>query len=162
MMIEQRTKDERFRVVLGLSAADMTYEEMARYIGVGSRQHVQQLVVNAVSKLPQLAARLGVTGRRQPGRRPIEKHETEVQCKGAASKPGSPYASVRARHIATARQLLDQHGGHYPSATDMLRLGHGALYQFMRKYPSDFERLIHERQTVIRKIHRKHRRRRRF
>ena len=69
-MIGRRTKPERLRVVIGLSAAGMTYEEMTRYIGVNSRQRVQQLVVNAVAKLPQLAHSLGVTGRRHPGRLP--------------------------------------------------------------------------------------------
>lgn len=161
-MIGRRTKQERFRVVLGLSAAGMTYEEMARYIGVGSRQRVQQLVVNAVAKLPQLAERLGVTGRRHPGRRPKEDHEAEVQSEGATKKPGAPHASVRARHVATARELLNQHGGRYPGATEMMRMGHGALYQFMRKYPHNFERLIRERREGSAQVHRKRRRRRRY
>ena len=161
-MIEWKTRDERFRMVLGLSAADMTYEEMARYIGVGSRQRVQQLVVSAVAKLPRLAERLGVSGRRHPGRRRKEDHEAEMQRVGNSRKPGSPHASVRARHVATARKLLNQHGGSYPGAAEMLRLGHGALYQFMRKYPHDFERLIRERPVSSARLHRKRRRRRRY
>jgi len=161
-MIGRRTKQERFRAVLGLSAAGMTYEEMARYIGVGSRQHVQQLVVRAVAKLPQLAERLGVTGRRHPGRRPKDDHEADAQREGATRKPGAPHASVRARHVATARKLLNQHGGRYPGATEMMRLGHGALYQFMRKYPNVFERLICERRAGLGQVRRKRRRRRRY
>ncbi len=144
-MNKHQNRLERFSGVLGLSAAGMTYQQIGSFIGVSSRQRVQQLVVDAVDMLPDLAEHLGVSGRRQPGRRPIDKHEAKVQCKGAASKPSSPHASVRTRHIATAKQLLDQHNGQYPSSTDMLRMGHGALYQFMRKYPSDFEQLIHER-----------------
>ena len=67
MMIGRRTKPERLRVVIGLSAAGMTYDEMARYSGVGSRQRVQQLVVSAVAKLPQLAEGRVVAGARPPG-----------------------------------------------------------------------------------------------
>ena len=162
MMIARRTKPERLRVVIGLSAAGMTYDEMARYIGVGSRQRVQQLVVSAVAKLPQLAERLGVTGKRHPGRHPKEDAESEVRREVDVGEPGTPRASVRARHVAMARKLLNQHGGSYPGATEMLRLGHGALYQIMCKYPHDFERLIRERPVSSARLHRKRRRRRRY
>ncbi len=161
-MNRHKEKLDRLRGVLGLSAAGMTYQQIGGYIGVGSRQRVQQLVVNAVAKLPQLAERLGVTGQRHPGRRPKEDPEAEVDREGNTRKPGAPRASVRARHIATARKLLNQHGGGYPGATEMLRLGHGALYQFMRKYPHDFERLVRERRVGFGQVRRRRRRRRRF
>lgn len=153
---------ERLRGVIGLSAAGMTYQQIGGYLGVSSRQRVQQLVVEAVARLPQLARSLGVTGRRHPGRRPKEDQETEVQRDGDTRRSGVPRASVRARHMATARKLLNQHGGRYPGATEMLRLGHGALYQFMRKYSDDFERLIRERPVGLGKVSRRRRRRRRF
>lgn len=161
-MIGRIKKHDRFRVVLGLSAAGMTYDEMTHYVGVTTRQRVQQLVVNAVATLPQLAERLNVTGRRHPGRRPKEDPEAQVQREGATIKPRSPQASVQARHVATARELLNQHGGRYPGASEMLRLGLGALYQFMRKYPHAFERLIRERGVGSVAARRKRRRRRRF
>ncbi len=162
MMIRQRTRVERFRVVLGLSAAGMTYEEITRFIGVGSRQRVQQLVVDAVTELPQLAEHLGVTGRRHPGRRPGDGHAADGRDAENTEKRGAPHTSTRVRHIAAAKQLLAQHGGHYPGATEMLRCGQGALYQYMRKYPNDFESLIRESRMSVRRLHRKPRRRRRY
>ena len=162
MMVKRKAKLERLRGVLGLSAADMTYEEMARFIGVGSRQRVQQLVVDAVDRLPQLAERLGVTGRRHPGRRLGDGHPIEPTDMDTAEEKRVPDPTVRARHIALAKQLLDRHGGRYPSATEMLRGGQGALYQYMRKYPSDFERLIREPRISAGRLRRKRRRRRRF
>lgn len=158
----RRAKLERLRGVLGLSAAGLTYQQIGGYIGVGSRQRVQQLVVEAVERLPRLARSLGVTGRRHPGRRSKEDHEAEVRGVGNTRKPSSPRASVRTRHMATARTLLNQHGGRYPGATEMMRLGHGALYQFMRKHPHDFERLIRERRVGLGQVRCRRRRRRRY
>lgn len=162
MMMKRKAKLERLRGVLGLSAAGMTYEEMTQFIGVGSRQRVQQLVMVAVDTLPQLAERLGVTGRRHPGRRPGDGQPIEPQDADTAEEKRAPNQTVRARHIALAKQLLDRHGGRYPSATEMLRGGQGALYQYMRKYPDDFERLIRERRIRAGRLGRKRRRRRRF
>jgi len=153
---------DRLRGVLGLSASGLTYQQIGGYIGVSSRQRVQQLVVDAVALLPQLAVRLGVSGQRHSGRRPIEKSVEAIHFEGNTRKNGSPLASVQARHVATAKQLLKQNGNQYPSATEMLRSGHSALYQFMRKYPHVFQQLISERQKVMPKTHGKRRRRRRF
>lgn len=161
-MNKRRAKLERLRGVLGLSAAGMTYEEMTRYIGVGSRQRVQQLVVDAVAKLPELAERLGVTGRRQRGRRPGDGQVIERRAPGAGEQKRAPNPIVHSRHIVLAKQLLDRHGGRYPCATEMLRCGHGSLYQYMRKYPNDFERLNSERRIMAGRLHSKRRRRRRF
>ncbi len=157
-----QNKMDRLRGVLGLSASGLTYQQIGGYIGVSSRQRVQQLVVIAVNKLPELAKRLGVSGQRHSGRRPLEKNVEAINFEGNASKNSSPHASVQARHVATAKHLLNLNGNQYPSATEMLRSGHSALYQFMRKYPHVFQQLISERQKVIPKIHRKRRRRRRF
>jgi len=150
-MMEQKSKNERFRAVLGLSAADMTYDKIASYIGVTSRQRARQVVVEAVAALPELAERLRVTGRRHPGRRPKEDREVATHREKDIAKVRTPRPSVRARHVATARKLLRQHGGRYPGATEMLRMGHGALYQFMRKYPYEFERMydVCERLQVL-------------
>ncbi len=161
-MIDQKTKVERYRVVIGLSAAGMTYDEMARYVGVGTRQRVQQLVLTAVAKLPLLAERLKVTGRRQPGRRSEEDHEAQGPRKNGSTKLTAPRGPVRTQHIDTARELLKHNGGNYPGATEMMRLGHGSLYQFMRKYPHDFEHLKAERSSIAGQRNRKPKRRRRF
>jgi len=145
----RKAKIERLRGVLGLFAAGMKYKEMARFIGVGTRQRAQQLVVEAVEQLPEVARRLAVTGRRNSGRRRTDAREADVPRAGNPQKSRTPLPSVLARHLATARQLLKQNDGHYPGATEMLRLGHGALYQFKRKYPHEFQRLIGARRARL-------------
>ena len=163
MTNKQAEREERFRVVLGLSAAGITYEDMARYVGVGTRQRVQQLVVSAVDKLPELAVRLGVTGRRKLGRRRKREQAPTTRRTVKTSKRSAPRASSIEKHLATARELLSQNDGRFPGATEMLRSGHGALYQFMRKYPRDFQRLSDERSAASaesRSRYHRHRRRR--
>jgi len=162
MMGKRQAKVERFHVVLGLSAADMTYDAMAPFIGVGSRQRVQQLVVDAVATLPQLAERLGVTGRRHPGRQPGDGHAVDVRDTENTERRNAPRTAARVRQIATAKRLLDHNGGHFLRATEMLSCGHSALYQYMRKYPVDFECLIRERGTIVGRLRHKRRRRRRI
>ena len=162
MFGKRKARLERLRGVIGLSASGMTYQQIGSFIGVGSRQRVQQLVVEAVERLPEVARDLGVTGRRHPGRRPNEDSDAELQREVLAKKPTSPRPSTRAQHLATAEKLLSEHGGCYPRSTEMLRTGHGALYQFMRKYPSDFELLLNKRRAGSKSVRRKRPRRRRF
>ena len=53
--METHRRVDRHRIVLGLSAAGVTYQRIAGYLGVGSRQRVQQLLLEAVQTLPALA-----------------------------------------------------------------------------------------------------------
>lgn len=75
---------------------------------------------------------------------------------------GEPRETVRVKHLADARELLNQNGGRYPGAAEMLKSGHGALYQFMLKYPHDFQLLVSENSASSGKTPVRHRRRRIF
>lgn len=138
--METQRRVDRHRIVLGLSAAGVTYQHIAAYLGVGSRQRVQKLLLEALQTLPALARELGVTGRWR--RRPAENTCAPVEERAAvAAKGRAPYPSAWSRHIATARRLLAQYGGRYPRHAELMRAGQDALYAYMHKYPSEFERV---------------------